>query len=325
MRHRLSICAALALSFMLSIHAFAADATPKPLVERLGFKPGTKVLILNADDFGMNHADTVATIAALKSGGLSSSTIMIPCPWFPEVVEFAKNNPKANLGIHTTLTSEWKRYKWGPVLGRTAVPSLCDELGYFYPDIRQVYAHAKLDEVEKEVRAQIDRALKAGIDVTHIDSHMGTLQYDPKYHEVYIKIAADYKLPCRIAGENLMKPQNAMYLIEMADKMGVIHPDWLYNDGPKKVEDTERFWLARFKEIQAGKVSELYIHAGQLTPEMEATTGTWRQRSADSDYFTKPSTMEAIKAEGIEVISYRELRYLQREGKPMERVKSYAW
>ena len=295
------------------------------LVERLGFAAGTKVLILNGDDFGMNHADTVATIATMKTGGLTSATIMVPCPWFPEVVEFAKQTIQANLGLHITLTSEWRRYKWGPVLGRTAVPGLVDELGFFYPDIARVYANATLEEVEAEVRAQIDRALTAGIDVTHIDSHMGTLQYNPTYHEMYIEVAADYKLPCRIAGFDRMKERGMERFIKMADDLGVLHPDMLYTDGPSGVEETETFWLARLKEIPAGQVSEIFIHAGLLTLEMQATTGTWRQRTADSDFFSRPETLAFIKNEGIELISYRELRELQRTGSPMARVTSYGW
>jgi len=319
---------ALGLCFLWWVIAMATPPQAevrKSLVERLGFRPDAKVLIINGDDFGMNHADTVATIQAMKSGGVTSATIMVPCPWFPMVVDFAKQNPQANLGLHLTLTSEWKRYKWGPVLGRTAVPSLVDELGYFYADVQSVYRHAKLDEVEREVRAQVDRALKAGIDVTHVDSHMGTLQYDPKYHELYIKIAKDYKLPCRIAGRELMRARNAEYLLDLADRLGVLYPDRLYTDGPKKVEDTERFWRARFQEIEAGKVSEIFIHAGLLTPEMEATTGTWHQRTADSDFFGRPDTLAALRSAGIERLSYRELRHLQRAGKPMLRAASYGW
>lgn len=313
--------ASLALLFAAAVQAQGK----KPLVERLGFAPGTKVLILNGDDFGMNHADTEATIDAMKSGGLTSATIMVPCPWFPMVIRFAKQTPQANLGLHITLTSEWGRYKWGPVIGRTAVPGLVDELGYFYPDVQRVYAHATLDEVGREVRAQIDRALTAGIDVTHIDSHMGTLQYNAEYHELYIKIAAEYKLPCRIAGEDLMKPRNFMYLLEMADEMGVLHPDRLYTGSPPEPEQTEQFWKDRMRNLDEGMVSEIFIHAGYATPEMKATTGTWRTRTADSDFFKLPSTMEFIESEGIELVSYRELRELQRNGRPMPRVQSYGW
>jgi len=314
------------LTFLVTV-AFPASAFAKdsePLVERLGFPPNAKVLIINGDDYGMNHATNKSTASALKSGGLTSATIMVPYPWFPEVVEFAKSNPQASLGIHTTLTSEWKYYKCGPVIGKTAVPSLVDELGFFYPNIGPIYANAKLDEVEKETRAQIDQALEAGVDITHIDSHMAALQYNPKYHELYIKIAKDYNLPCRIAGLDLMEPLNFGYLIEMADEMGVLHTDWLFAAGPEKVEDTARFWTEVLEGIKPGVVSEIFIHCGLDSPEMRRTTGSWRQRTADTEFFSSPSTLKLIKELGIELISYRELRELQRTGKPMPR-QSYGW
>ena len=309
----------------VSLYAQDVQQTPKPsLVERLGFPPDTKVLIINADDFGMNHSTNVATMRALRVGGVTSATVMVPCPWFLEAVDFAKKNPKASIGVHTTLTSEWKYYKWGPVLGRTAVPSLCDDMGYFYPDVPFVYLNAKLDEVEKEVRAQIDKALAAGIDVTHIDSHMGTLQYAPGYHELYLKIAKDYNLPCRMAGRELMKKYGGEYLIDMADEMGILHPDELFMGDPPSIEETEKWWKERLASVEPGKVTEIYIHCGELTPEMKATTGSAGRRTADTEFFCKKETREYIKSLGIKLISYRELRYLQREGKPMPPVE-YGW
>jgi predicted glycoside hydrolase/deacetylase ChbG (UPF0249 family) len=320
-------CEVLALTAMIACAALPAQAQQQSLVERLGFPAGTKVLIVNADDFGMNHSGTMSTIEGLKSGGITSATIMVPCSWFPLAVDFAKNNPQANLGVHTTLTSEWGKYKWGPVLGPSVVPSLVDELGYFLKDVGPVYKHATLEDAEKEVRAQIDLALKAGIDVTHFDSHMGSMQYSPKYHEVYIKIAKDYNLPCRIAGRDMMRQMKAEYLIDMADQLGVLHPEHLFvGAGPDKVEDTAAYWTKLIKEeIKPGIVSEIYIHPGYETPEMKDTTSSYKQRTADNDFFKSPSTLELYKAEGIELISYRELRELQRTGKPLPRVASYAW
>lgn len=316
---------ALAIAVSIAAPLFAEETLP-PLVERLGFPPDTVVLILNGDDCGMNHATNVGTFAAMKAGGLSSATVMVPCPWFPEVVQWSKENPKANLGLHLTLTSEWKRYKWGPVLGREGVPSLCDDQGYFYSDVPMVYINAKPEEVEKEIRAQIDKALAAGLDVTHVDSHMGTLQYAPGYHELYLKIAKSYDLPCRVAGRQTMAQFGGLYLVDMADDMGVLHPDFLFRGGPEKVEDTERYWKEEcLLKLKKGQVSEVFIHAGQETAEMKNTTGTWRQRTADSDFFSKPETVQWIKDQGIELISYRELRELQRTGKAMERVTDYSW
>lgn len=310
---------------LLSLIMFAAHSQPTALVERLGFPPGTKVLIINGDDFGMNHSSNEGTFLALKSGGITSATLMTPCPWMLEAAEWAKKNPQACIGVHTTLTSEWGRYKWGPVLGRTAVPSLCTPLGYFFDDVPQVYMSAKPEEVDKEVRAQVERGLATGVDITHIDSHMGTMQYAPGYHEMYLKIAKDYNLPCRMAGHDLMDKFGAGYLIEMADKMGVLHPDVLLMDDPPSIAETESWWKNQLAGIHAGKVTEIYIHCGRIDPEMKATTGSMERRAADTDFFSDPKTREFIKSQGIELISYRELKFLQREGKPMPRVQRYGW
>ncbi len=316
---------AVCLLLALSVFALSAHGQPAPLVERLGFPPNTKVLIINGDDFGMNHATNEATEGALKCGGITSTTVMVPCPWFMEAVDIAKKHPQANIGVHTTLTSEWGRYKWGPVLGRVGAPSLCDKMGYFYGDVQEVYLAATPEDVEKEVRAQVDKAMQAGIDITHIDSHMGTMQYAPGYHKLYIKIAKDYNLPCRIAGHDIMDKFGGGYLIEEADKLGVLHPDVLYMDDPPSIEATESWWKNRLSEVQPGKVSEIYIHCGQLTPEMKATTGSAARRTADTEFFSDPKTHEFMKSLGIELLSYRELRCLQREGKPMPRVAKYGW
>lgn len=321
MRRFRSVCLA---AVMLA--AGWAGAQDKPsLVERLGFAKDARVLIINGDDFGMNHATNVGTLKALKSGGITSATIMAPCPWYLEAAKMARAHPQANIGVHTTLTSEWGVYKWGPVVGRSAAPSLCDDNGHFFTDAPLVYLSGNLEEVEKEVRAQIDRVLQAGVDVTHIDSHMGTMQYMPGYHELYIKIAASHKLPARIAGREMMDKFNAGYLIDMADEMGVLHPDELFMDDPPSIEATEAWWKDRMLQAKPGQVTELYIHCAADEPEIFATTGSARRRIADTDFFSDPATREWMARQGIEKISYRELRELQRTGKPMPRVAGYGW
>lgn len=302
----------------------AAEGAPS-LVERLGFAPDAKVLIVNADDFGMNQTGTVATSNVMQKGAVTSTTVMVPCPWFPLAAELAEKNKQMNVGVHLTLTSEWGDYKWGPVLGKSAVPGLVDEQGYMHPDVTPVYSHATLDEVEREIRAQIDKALAAGIDVTHIDSHMGTLQYNPKYHEVYIKVAKDYRLPCRLAGRDLMTKALGGYLLDMAEELGVLGPQRLYMGDPPSIEETANFWNDRIRKLEPGMVSEIYIHCGQDSEEMRATTGSWKRRTADTDFFALPETLAFIKEQGVELISYRELRHLMREGTPMPRVAGYGW
>jgi len=317
------------LCTFFSIRTVAAEDSPETkelsLVERLGFSPTTRVLIINADDFGMNHATNEGTFKVLKTGAVTSSTIMFCCPWVEEAVKFGLNNPQANLGVHTTLTSEWGNYKWGPVLGRTAVPTLCTEKGYFHGEVFDIYTLGVLDEAEREVRAQIDKALAAGIDITHIDSHMGAMQYDPAYHERFIRIAASYNLPCRLPGRDMLSAFGQEGLLDLAKELNVLGPEVLYMGDPPSLEETEAWFKDRMSNIPAGKVSEIYIHCAVDTPEMQATTGSTKRRVADTDFFSAPETLGWIKQQGIELISYRELRHLQRTGTPMPRVSDYGW
>lgn len=313
------------LSFIVAI--ITGQVAAQSLVERLGFPADARLLIINADDFGMNQATNTGTVKALRSGGITSTTVMVPCPWFMQAVDFAKKNPQANIGVHTTLTSEWRSYKWGPVIGATTVASLVDDMGYFHPDVPPLYLNAKIEDVEAEVRAQIDKAIKAGLDVTHIDSHMGAMQYAPGYHKLYIELAKDYNLPCRIAGRELMEQFGGGHLIDYADSLGVLHCEELIMDGPSDTseEGTAKYWKEQMSALKPGLVTEILIHCGQMTPEMEDTTGTALRRTMDTEFFAHPETLKWIREQGIELISYRELRELQRTGKPLPRVEHYGW
>ena len=316
----------LLIILLTSLSPVAEEAEGKlSLVERLGFPANTRVLIINADDFGMNHSTNEGTIKVLRAGAVTSATVMVPCSWFEGAADFARKNPQANLGVHTTLTSEWSRYKWGPLLGCPAVPTLCTEKGYFHDDVISIYALADLDEAEKELRAQVDKALAAGIDVTHIDSHMGAMQYDAVFHERYIRVAAAYNLPCRLPGRDLLSAFGQESLLDLAEELNVLGPEVLYMGDPPSLEETESWFKERMSNIPEGKVSEIYIHCAVDTPEMRATTGSTSRRVADTEFFSDPATLEWIREQGIELISYRELRHLQHHGSPMPRVTHYGW
>src|SRR6266481_1052966 len=152
-----------------------SQAETKTLVERLGYPRDAKLLIVHADDLGMAHSINTASIKGLESGLVSSASIMIPCPWLPEIAAYARAHPEADLGLHLTLTSEWSLYRWGPVLGKDRVPSLLDSSGYLYHLEDEAASHMDAKEAEAEIRAQIARAKALGIQPTHLDSHMGTL------------------------------------------------------------------------------------------------------------------------------------------------------
>ena len=282
------------------------------LAQLLGFPDDARLLIINADDFGMCHAENVATIAGLEQGAFCGSTIMVPCPWFEEAVAFARRTPSADLGVHITHTSEWDALTWGPVSGRSAVPTLVDERGYFYADVESLYAHARLDEVEAETRAQIERALAAGIDVTHLDSHMGTVQLDVNYHDLYVRLAAEYRLPIRMSPRTLMHDMGMGRIVEQADRLGVLAPDHFFYGGPPTPDETAAYWTDLLGHLKPGGVSELYVHAATDDPEMRAIGDTWMQRAADYAFFTAPSTRTLIHDLGITLIGYRSIRELQR-------------
>jgi predicted glycoside hydrolase/deacetylase ChbG (UPF0249 family) len=281
------------------------------LAQLLGYPDDARLLIINADDFGMCHAENVATIAGLEPGAFCSSTIMVPCPWFEETVAFAQRLPSADLGVHITHTSEWPTFKWGPVAGRGAVPSLVDSRGRFYRDLPSLYAHARLEEIEIETRAQIDGALAAGIDVTHLDSHMGTVQLDVNYHDLYVRLAAEYRLPIRMANRSFMRDMGMGQIAELADRLGVLSPDHFWYGGPPAPQETAAYWTNVLRQLKPG-VSELYIHAAVDAPEMRALGDTWAQRAADFTFFTAPSTRALIRDLGITLIGYRPIRELQR-------------
>ena len=305
------------LVFCLFGASFLSAQEAPSLVERLGFSPDARLLIINVDDFGMCHSANMGTLRGFKANGVSSATVMTCCPWFLEAAKMCKENSEFNVGVHTVLTSEWNVYKWGPVLGWKTVPSLCTDMGYFHKDIVPIYLSAKPEEADREVRAQIDRALQAGIDITHIDSHMGAMQYDQRFLEVYAKIARDYNLPCRMPSraflEKLLGKGDVM---DLFDKHGVLHPDELVLGGPKKPEETETWWKKAIENQPKGTVMELYIHSADDSEEMKMFTGSQRQRYADTEFFSDPATVQWIKDQGIKLISYKELRDLQQAEKP---------
>ncbi|HUI24564.1 MAG TPA: polysaccharide deacetylase family protein [Candidatus Kryptonia bacterium] len=287
----------------------------RPLTELLGYPSDARLLIINADDFGMCQAENAATIAGLEQGAFCSATIMVPCPWFKQTVEFARRRPEMDLGVHVTHTSEWQRYKWGPLLGRSAVPSMVDDRGHLFATIEAVYEHARLDEVEAETRAQIDAALAAGIDVTHLDSHMGTLQLDVNYQALYVRLAAAYRLPIRMARRSWLVAMGFGAIAEQADRLGVLRPDHFYVGGPPTPESTAEYWTTLLRDLRPG-VSEIYIHAALDTAEMRAMTDQWRQRQADFDFFTAPHTRSLLEDLHLTLIGYRALREAQRRLTP---------
>ena len=289
-----------------------APASKPSLAERLGHDPSDILLIVNADDVGMSHAANVATRAGMEKGLITSGTIMVPCPWFEEIAAYATAHPKADFGLHLTHTSEWKVYKWGPVASRDAVPGLVTPQGYLWPDIAGVYEHATPSQAETEARAQIRKALDRGIDVTHLDSHMGALQYDMRYHQVYRKLAREFDLPIRMGNQELLAKLGGGHLRGELDADGIVYPDYLVHDQRRQGEPVDAYWKRIISELKPG-VTELYIHPAVAGEEMEHITGSWKERDAEYHLFTDDASVrQLLERRRVKLIGWRALRDLQR-------------
>ncbi len=275
--------------------------------ERMGHPADARSLIINADDFGMCHDENEATIIGLTQGLFTSSTILTPCPWFEEAAEFARKTPSADLGVHLTLNSEWEHYKWGPVLGSMQVPSLTDDRGYLWADVPSVFEHDRLEEVEVELEAQIEKAIAAGIDVTHLDCHMGPLHLRADYHRIYMKLAMDFRLPIRLTGRQVMRQLGMADILNDLDVHRILYPDNFVHSGPKNLDETEKFWTELLRNLKPG-ISEIYCHPALAREELKSCARDWQQRQRDFEYFTSEKTRRLLKDEGVALIGYRKLR-----------------
>ncbi len=283
------------------------------LAEQLGFQATDRILIVNGDDAAMSHAANMAVIDAMENGLMTSSTIMTPCPWFAEIAEYAKNHPASDFGVHLTHTSEWTYYKWPPIAGRNEVPGLMDPLGFLWPDVGSVYEHATPEQAETEARAQIEKCLSAGIDITHLDSHMGTLHFNEAYHQVYRKLALEYNLPIRMAGQELIAALGFDPEIRtQLKKDGIVCPDVLIHGMQQENESTAEYWKRILRNLSPG-VTELYIHAALPSEEMKPITGSWETRAEEYRLFTTDKEIrDIIRESDIKLVGYRPLRTLQR-------------
>jgi predicted glycoside hydrolase/deacetylase ChbG (UPF0249 family) len=185
---------------LVLVTACIAIAQQRNYAQRLGYPADAKLVILHADDLAVAHSVDQASFAALDQKAVSSASVMIPCPWLAEVVAYAKAHPEADLGLHMTLTSEWNTYRWGPVAPRNLVPSLLAPDGGFYSSTESIATRANPEDAEREIRAQIELAMKLGMHPTHLDMHMGALAATAELYAMFARVAREYKLPFSLFG-----------------------------------------------------------------------------------------------------------------------------
>ncbi len=291
------------------------------LAARLGFAPEDRVAVVHVDDLGMCHAANVGGFAALRSGPATCGSLMVPCPWFEEAAEIARANPDLDLGVHLTLNAEWPHYRWGPVAGRSEVPSLLDERGCLPRTTMETVQRARPEEVEIELRAQIERARAAGVDVTHLDSHMGTVLFPP-FLAVYAKLAVEYRLPVfafhpddavlETRGLRGYGPFVRRLVDELAQAGIPVLDDFCADSLEFRVGEGLAHNRRRLARLGRG-VSYLICHAAQGGEELSAVTpDSAHQRDFERQFYGGEPGRRELEAAGIRTVGMRALRDLLR-------------
>jgi predicted glycoside hydrolase/deacetylase ChbG (UPF0249 family) len=274
------------------------------LAERLGFAADDRLLIINCDDLGSSHAANSGVFDALRNGLATSATLMVPCPWGREAAARYRGE---DVGVHLTLNAEYELYRWGPI---TQAPSLLGGDGGFPRTVEDVWEHADLDEVRRELRAQIERAILWGFDVTHLDSHMGTLQLRPEFFDIYLDLAVEFGLPLRLSGASTERMVGFPFR-KLAEEEGVVFPDhFVLVTGVGSRRSVERV----VGDLRPG-VTEVYVHPALDTPELRAFAPDWAARVDDHQLVTTDSELAiTLQRAGVHRIGFRRLRELQRAG-----------
>ncbi|MBI5859121.1 MAG: ChbG/HpnK family deacetylase [Sphingobacteriales bacterium] len=249
-------------------------------------------VLIRCDDIGMCHAVNVAAKQVLETGIPVSISVMVPCPWFAEAAAMLKQYANVSVGIHLTLNSEWKQYRWGPVAGVAAVPTLVDSLGFFFPSRGALFGnHPKLSEIETELRAQIEKALQAGLKIDYLDYHMGAAVQTPETRAIVEKLAAEYKLG----------------ISRYYDEVGI--EGW-YFASPADKQDS---MLLKLKTLQPGGTKLFVIHVGLDTPEMNAMedANPWGpkdmslHRNAEFTTLVSPAFQQLLQDAKYRLVNYR--------------------
>jgi len=284
------------------------------LAQQMGFEADAKLLIVHADDIGLSQSVNGATLEAFSSGGITSGSMMVPCPWFNDFAYSYQSHPGLDVGIHITLTAEWDHYKFGGVLPSTEIPSLVNEQGYFYPTTEEVGLHADPREAELEIRAQIDRAIAAGIRPTHLDTHMGSVLAKPELIQIYFKLGMEYGIPVFVPRMLLMGVPEEQR--EMIKKEFVLVDQYFMLD----LEGPDASWEEAYGEIldRVGPgLNVLIVHLAHDNAEMQAITvnhpafgSAWREK--DLNYVQSQTYRDLLEKNHIQLVTWKEVSAVSR-------------
>lgn len=318
------------IPLILLIFLISSISAQETYGSRLGWKTTDRVIILHVDDVGMSFESNEGAIQALEQGVASSWSIMMPCPWVPGIFHYLKEHPETDAGLHLTLTSEWKDYRWEPLAGNRVVPGLIDSEGAMHSNVGAVVSHASPEEVDTEIRAQLDRCRRLGWEPTHLDSHMGTLFAHPAFLEKYIRLGMEQKIPIMLpAGHNtLMKQTNPFdeqtmaFLKTTGEKLwaaGLPVIDDLHNFSygwkppteMKSREDLRKFKTRKYIESFAGLkpgITFVIMHCATASDIFPHISDSGPLRQADLEAMLDPDLKAYLKKEGILITTWREMK-----------------
>ena len=295
-----------------------------PALAKLGLPNDARAIIFHADDIGMCQSSVSAYAELLDFGLLSSAATMVPCPWFPAAAQLSraqKDTPHFDMGVHLTLTCEWDKMRWGPLTNRTVESGLLDEEGYFHRKTASVQARAQPAAVAQEMAAQIAQAKSAGIDITHIDSHMGAL-FCPQFFSDYVQLGFENQVPAlviRSATEQLVErgfdaesaAAMAQSVVEI-EANGMPTFDQVYVMPLADIANRQAHAQEIVDALPPGSITYFIIHPAQDSPELRTLTSSCEARIGDYELFCSESWRSAVVKSGVEVIGMRALRDLMR-------------
>lgn len=297
---------------------------PNPSLKKLGFSPEDRLVIIHTDDIGVCQASLTAFQHLWEFGTISSGAVMVPCPWFPSVAEMCRQNSVVDMGVHATLNCEYDSYRWGPISTCDLKTGLMDKDGYLPQKPEDVYESATPEAVAAELNAQVERALAAGIDVTHIDTHMGTVVH-PKFVQSYLMAGTSRLIPNMLPrasarGFHLTGNDEAALsayypILNQLESQGLIMLDGLFGmplDNPG-VEENIAIAKKILSDLPAG-ITHFLFHPAVDTPELRAITAEdWSSRVANYHAFMSAELKNFIQNSGIHMIGYRALREIMRK------------
>jgi predicted glycoside hydrolase/deacetylase ChbG (UPF0249 family) len=300
-----------------------AQADRKTWAERLGWPADQRVLILHADDVGMCYEANAAAQRALSQGEYRSASAMVPCPWFNEMAAWCAAHPEHDVGLHLTLTSEWRFYRWGPVAPRDRVKGLLDPLGYLHRDVAGVARSATAEEVAAEIRAQLARARQLGMQPSHIDTHMGTLYSRPDYTRAYLQLATAEKVPAMVIEMTprtiaKFRAQGYPFSDEML-KLLADYPlpkldDFHSVAAGKTYEEKRQKLFEQVRALPAG-LHEIIFHPSVESEGLKRITNSWQQRVWEDQLLTDPMVRQFWKEQGIVITDWKDvLKRFKRQG-----------